>query len=219
MTNSLQRRISEHKNREGFGFCRKYHIDQLVYFEHHETRSMARKKEKQLKRWHRSWKEKLTSDFESGMERSLRDDCLKIPALLPPLQSAGMEAGIFIRGVFAGAILTSQGSKLLSPSPNPGLIAEQQRGNRAGITHTAQITLPDLQRIGLLGFLSVSPAQHARKAKGQARLMSRRTIDAFKPNGSNTSSGLTRRTGPKRSRVLRFTKASTCLISASVRPE
>jgi len=59
VTNNLQRRVYEHKNRVIPGFTSKYKIDKLIYFEHFDNINDAIKREKQLKKWNRSWKEDL----------------------------------------------------------------------------------------------------------------------------------------------------------------
>jgi putative endonuclease len=59
VTNDLVRRVAEH--REGIvpGFTKAYDIKMLVYFEEHESVLEAIKREKQVKRWARSWKIEL----------------------------------------------------------------------------------------------------------------------------------------------------------------
>jgi putative endonuclease len=59
VTSDLIKRVWEHK--EGFcnGFCKKYHVKQLVYFEMHADMYSAITREKQLKVWKREWKIKL----------------------------------------------------------------------------------------------------------------------------------------------------------------
>lgn len=56
VTNDLVRRVAEH--REGLvpGFTKTYNVKMLVYFEEHESVLEAIKREKQVKRWARSWK-------------------------------------------------------------------------------------------------------------------------------------------------------------------
>ena len=49
MTNSLMRRVWEHKSRLIGGFTQKYNVDKLVYFESFSNPSEAIKREKQLK--------------------------------------------------------------------------------------------------------------------------------------------------------------------------
>jgi putative endonuclease len=59
VTNDLVRRVAEH--REGLvpGFTKTYGVKMLVYFEEHADINEAIKREKQIKRWARSWKIEL----------------------------------------------------------------------------------------------------------------------------------------------------------------
>ena len=54
MTNNLERRIYEHKNKLVEGFSKKYNLTKLVYFE--KTVDVNSAIKKQLKNWHRQWK-------------------------------------------------------------------------------------------------------------------------------------------------------------------
>jgi len=56
VTNDLVRRIFEHKNNVVPGFSSKYGVHTLVYFEETGSIESAINREKQLKRWNRSWK-------------------------------------------------------------------------------------------------------------------------------------------------------------------
>ncbi len=56
MTNSLRRRIDEHKQGLIPGFTQKYKVHMLVYFEESNDPRDAIAREKQLKWWHRKWK-------------------------------------------------------------------------------------------------------------------------------------------------------------------
>jgi len=56
VTNNLDRRIYEHKNKLIDGFTKKYNLDRLVYFEVFNNIEDAISREKQLKNWHRQWK-------------------------------------------------------------------------------------------------------------------------------------------------------------------
>lgn len=57
--NDLVGRTFTHRNELVEGFTKKYHIHRLVYYEIHEDRDEALKREKQIKRWHREWKFQL----------------------------------------------------------------------------------------------------------------------------------------------------------------
>ena len=56
VTNNLERRIYEHKTGLFEGFTKAYNIHSLVYFEETNDISIALQREKQLKKWNRSWK-------------------------------------------------------------------------------------------------------------------------------------------------------------------
>ena len=56
ITNSLVRRIEEHKLGLIDGFTKKYKCNKLVYFEEFFKPIDAINREKQLKNWHRQWK-------------------------------------------------------------------------------------------------------------------------------------------------------------------
>ena len=59
MTNNLERRIYEHKNGMVDGFTKKYQIHKLVYREETNDVVSALQREKELKKWSRSWKIRL----------------------------------------------------------------------------------------------------------------------------------------------------------------
>jgi putative endonuclease len=59
LTNELERRIGEHKNKILKGFTYKYNADKLVYFEGYETYKEAFQRERRLKKWNRAWKTNL----------------------------------------------------------------------------------------------------------------------------------------------------------------
>jgi putative endonuclease len=56
ITNSLERRIYEHKNELVDGFTKKYQLKKLIYYEECSRAIDAIAREKQLKNWHRDWK-------------------------------------------------------------------------------------------------------------------------------------------------------------------
>jgi len=56
VTNNLQRRLYEHKNKLFKGFSAKYNIDRLVYFEQFDDIQQAITRETQLKDWRREKK-------------------------------------------------------------------------------------------------------------------------------------------------------------------
>ncbi|MEX0315325.1 MAG: GIY-YIG nuclease family protein [Allomuricauda sp.] len=62
MTNNLERRVFEHKNKYTKGFTKKYDLDKLVYFETYQYVRDAILREKRLKKWKRQWKIDLIED-------------------------------------------------------------------------------------------------------------------------------------------------------------
>lgn len=56
VSNNLERRIFEHKNKLIKGFSSRYNLDKLVYFETYQFINEAIKREKNLKKWKRDWK-------------------------------------------------------------------------------------------------------------------------------------------------------------------
>lgn len=59
VTNSLERRASEHSLRVGSAFARQYNAHKLIYYEAYSDPTSAIAREKQLKRWSRAKKEAL----------------------------------------------------------------------------------------------------------------------------------------------------------------
>src|ERR1700675_3942398 len=56
VTNDIVRRIYEHRTKAVPGFSSRYNITQLVWFEIYEDPISAISREKELKKWKRSWK-------------------------------------------------------------------------------------------------------------------------------------------------------------------
>ena len=59
VTNSLSKRLEQHRNGEGSSFVKTYGVYRLVYVESYERAEEAIVREKQLKRWKRDWKIEL----------------------------------------------------------------------------------------------------------------------------------------------------------------
>jgi len=59
VTSNLTKRVWEHKNNTIKGFTKKYKIHNLVYFEEYSNIEEAIVREKQLKKWNRTWKFEL----------------------------------------------------------------------------------------------------------------------------------------------------------------
>ena len=72
-TDSLNRRLWQHREVNAPGFTAKYGVKILVYYEQFETRSGAFHRERAMKKWRRAWKLELIERFNPGW-RDLFDD-------------------------------------------------------------------------------------------------------------------------------------------------
>jgi len=68
MTNDLLKRVYQHKNDVIDGFTKKHQVHRLVYYEVGEDALHAIAREKQLKRWKRSWKLELIEKTNPNWE-------------------------------------------------------------------------------------------------------------------------------------------------------
>ena len=59
VTNDIERRAREHKEKIYRGFTAKYTVNILVYFEEFENPYEAALREKRIKKWKRAWKLEL----------------------------------------------------------------------------------------------------------------------------------------------------------------
>jgi putative endonuclease len=66
VTNNLERRIYEHKNKVIKWFTSKYNIDKLVYFEETNNIISAIEREKQIKAWNRKKKLELIENINKN---------------------------------------------------------------------------------------------------------------------------------------------------------
>ncbi len=56
VTADLAARVTQHRERTGSAFCRKYNLTRLVHAERHDDITFAIAREKALKAWRRDWK-------------------------------------------------------------------------------------------------------------------------------------------------------------------
>ena len=56
MTDNLIQRVWMHRNGLLPGFTKRYGVKTLVWYEQHETREQALIRERQMKKWNRTWK-------------------------------------------------------------------------------------------------------------------------------------------------------------------
>ena len=62
VTNDLERRVLEHKQKRNEGFSSRYNVNMLVYFESFQYINDAILREKRLKKWNRQWKINLIEE-------------------------------------------------------------------------------------------------------------------------------------------------------------
>ena len=72
-TESLINRIGQHKDEELPGFTSRYGVKLLVWYEMHDSRDEAFKRERQIKKWNRAWKIEMIERFNPGW-RDLYED-------------------------------------------------------------------------------------------------------------------------------------------------
>jgi putative endonuclease len=73
VTDDLERRVSEHKNKFVPGFSSKYNVNRLVYYEETKDIKVALNREKQIKGWLRAKKVELITSCNPKWQ-DLSDD-------------------------------------------------------------------------------------------------------------------------------------------------
>ena len=68
VTNNLERRMYEHRNKMVDGFTKRYNLTKLVYFEETFDVTSAIEREKQLKKLASRLENKINKRFQSGVE-------------------------------------------------------------------------------------------------------------------------------------------------------
>lgn len=72
MTDDLARPVWEHQTGAFPGFTKRYGVKTLAWFEVHETRETAFRRERQIKKWERQWKlrtiEEVNPDWKDLVE-------------------------------------------------------------------------------------------------------------------------------------------------------
>jgi len=63
VTSDLLKRVWEHKNDMIEGFTKTYRVNNLVWFEQHESMESAILREKAVKEWKRAWKVELIEEL------------------------------------------------------------------------------------------------------------------------------------------------------------
>ncbi|WP_298238142.1 GIY-YIG nuclease family protein [uncultured Algibacter sp.] len=73
VTNDLERRMFEHKNKLVEGFSSQYNLNKLMYFETYQYVNDAIKREKNMKKWKRQWKINLIEEENANWVDLSRD--------------------------------------------------------------------------------------------------------------------------------------------------
>jgi len=68
-------RLSQHRTGKGSAFARKYGLTKVVWYELHETMEAAIIREKQLKKWRRSWKIELVVEHNPNWKDLYDEVC------------------------------------------------------------------------------------------------------------------------------------------------
>jgi putative endonuclease len=75
VTGNLSMRIKAHKEKAIKGFTSEYNVNKLVYAESFDTFEQALIREKQVKKWKRSWKKRIIEELNPEWEDlSEKDD-------------------------------------------------------------------------------------------------------------------------------------------------
>ena len=85
ITKNLKKRISEHRNDFLKGFTERNKVKKLVYYEQCDSKESALLREKQLKKWNKSWKISLIEKFNPEWH-DLSDGLVQIIFLVAALQ-------------------------------------------------------------------------------------------------------------------------------------
>src|SRR5947209_19847470 len=121
MTDDLIRRVWEHKMKLVPGFTAKYGVGRLVWFEAHQTREAAWRREKQIKEWRRAWKIELIErdnpqwiDLYPSLSSSAQAPRKRMGGsrLSPGLRSGGSESTLAATAV--GWVPAKAGTRKLS---------------------------------------------------------------------------------------------------------
>ena len=75
VTNDLQRRVYEHKEKMVNGFTKKYNVNKLVYYEQTTDIAAALNREKEIKKWRRN-KKNIMVESTNPSWRDLSEDFL-----------------------------------------------------------------------------------------------------------------------------------------------
>ena len=81
VTNDLERRCHEHKQKKIKGFTKKYNVDKLIYFEEFDFIDLAIAREKQIKGYARAKKIALIDQFNKDWKELYCDGKIELPVV------------------------------------------------------------------------------------------------------------------------------------------
>jgi putative endonuclease len=67
-TDALSLRVWKHREKRYGGFTAKYGVTRLVWYELHDSREPAFRRERKIKKWNRAWKLRLIEAANPGWE-------------------------------------------------------------------------------------------------------------------------------------------------------
>ncbi len=130
MTNDIVRRVYEHRIKAVPGFTSKYNITRLVWFEIYDDATTAITREKELKKWKRSWKIQLIETqnpdwndlYESNLQvgSSFRDSpqdqtrTLGIPGFARRRERPGLTARTYALAALSSRSAAARASAVIS---------------------------------------------------------------------------------------------------------
>ena len=100
-TDGLVNRMVEHQEKVRQGFTARYGVTRLVWYEPHETREGAFRRERRIKEWRRSWKLMLI-EAQNPTWRDLFEDLVG-----PPLDIAAWFQALDVAAGSSGAAPTT----------------------------------------------------------------------------------------------------------------
>ncbi|RAK60481.1 GIY-YIG nuclease family protein [Phenylobacterium hankyongense] len=79
-TDDLATRVHQHKTHDKTSFCGRYGVHMLVWFETHESREAAFRRERRIKEWRRAWKLRMI-EAQNPDWRDLSNNLINLLAL------------------------------------------------------------------------------------------------------------------------------------------
>ena len=137
MTNNLERRMYEHKNKLVDGFTKKYNVNKLVYYEHVTDVRAAIAREKEIKKWRREKKNRSVMTMNpEWKDLSLEWHVISTSASEDVISTSAGE-GVISTSTGEDVISTSTGEDVISTSGSEGVISTSASEERHVISTSA----------------------------------------------------------------------------------